>query len=100
MFKVKKQKGYIMSISEKLSKFSMKRISIFGNKFHMLSFIAIIFFAILAFMNIVSFVSALATLNFYKSLMELLLFSWNTGFLYYNYLLDKLQLEKESKYKL
>ena len=69
------------------------KTTIFGIEVFYASLVAMTIFSILAIMNTYNFILALIALNFYWALAQLFLFSWNTGFLYYNWLLNRMQME-------
>lgn len=72
-----------------------KKITIFKIEFFYSTLFAIVLFFILSVMNIFNFIIALIASNFYWALGQSILFAWNTGFLYYNWLLNKIQISME-----
>jgi len=82
-----------MSVFDNIEKFCTKIVSIHGYKLHMIALITIVFFVLLSSMSMWGFVSALIASNFYNALINTLVFAWNSGFAYYCYLRDKLEIE-------
>jgi len=78
---------------KKVEKLFTKKTTIFGKEIYIASFSLIILFSGLATFNLFNFILAVIAGDFYWALGQLLLFSWNTGLLYYNWLLNKMQIE-------
>ena len=75
-----------------VEKLLTKKTTIFGQEFYYATFIAMIVFFCLSILNIFSFIFALIDGSFYLAIMRMFLFCWSTGFLYYSWLLNEMNL--------
>ena len=73
-----------------------KQMTLFGRKYRIVMLGLFVLFVLLMLQNIVYFTIALFELNYYTSLLQFILFCWNSGLLYYNILADRLQNDIET----
>lgn len=72
-----------------------KKVKIFEQEFYYFGLFMIILFLMLSCASLTVFIFALINNNFYLSVVDICLFTFNSGFVYWNYLLNKIKLSLE-----
>lgn len=69
-----------------------KKTTIFGMEFFNLNLVLIVLFFILSIINTFNFIMMLIASVFYPALIQLFLFTCNTGFLYWYWMSNKMKI--------
>ena len=80
--------------------FFNKTIHILGREFTYEHITAICIFLCLSTFNFFNFIFVLVEGNFYSALFNAILFAWNSGLVYWNFLLNKTYLLKKKTKKI